>query len=247
MGIPRFSNGLAVAIGVVCVICGNPADANDNRVSQRRPGPTVATTTQPSQAFLDAIPAPFRENVNSVIRTSTLAAKASEEPFTAHSKVYDWLVDHPDRSSLAWRRMDVPCVEIKDLGNGKFFWTDSNGSELTWQVAAKFTDGMVWYATGKVKASAVMPMVPVKAVAILKMPRKAADTHDEIATFEPSVNVYLQTDSRAATVLLKMVGPAAPRMAEQGAEQLLLFFSGPARYIHDHPDEATQLLAPAKK
>ena len=90
-------------------------------------------------------------------------------------------------------------------------------------------------------------MVPVKAVAVLKVPRKTIDNKNEIALFDPVVNVFLQTDSRAATVLLKMAGPAAPRMAEQGAEQVLLFFSGPARYILDHPDEATRLLAPAKK
>ena len=44
-----------------------------------------------------------------------------------------------------------------------------------------------------------------------------------------------------------MVGPAAPRMAEQGAEQLLLFFSGPARHLYKHPDEVPTLLAPKGK
>ncbi len=59
--------------------------------------------------------------------------------------------------------------------------------------------------------------------------------------------MYLQTDSRAASAVLRMIGPAAPRMAEQGAEQLLLFFSGPARYVYRHPDQLESLLAPRGK
>ena len=44
-----------------------------------------------------------------------------------------------------------------------------------------------------------------------------------------------------------MAGPAAPRMAEEGAEQLLFFFSGMARYLEKHPDQMAALLTPAKK
>ena len=42
------------------------------------------------------------------------------------------------------------------------------------------------------------------------------------------------------------MGPSAPRVAEQGAEQLLYFFNGIARYAQTHPEKAENLLAPGK-
>ncbi|MGL6096036.1 MAG: hypothetical protein ACRC7O_09605, partial [Fimbriiglobus sp.] len=87
------------------------------------------------------------------------------------------------------------------------------------------------------------PTVPVKAVAVLHAPRKT--TPDGVSTLRPAVKVYLLTDSRAASAVLRMLGPAAPRMAEQGAEQLLLYFSGVAGRLSRNPDVADEYLAPA--
>jgi hypothetical protein len=209
--------------------------------------PPRRTATSPAPSVLDYVSPNSRDAVAQVMKNATLSAKAADEEFTAHTAIYDWLLEHPDRASLAWRRMKVPCVEIKDLGKGQFHWADPNGSELTWQTVGRFPDGLVWYATGKVNPGTLLPTAPVKAVAILRVPRQPIDEKAGTARFQPLVNVYLQTDSRAATALLRMIGPAAPRMAEDGAEQLLLFFSGPARYIHKHPGESQSLLAPAKK
>ena len=47
--------------------------------------------------------------------------------------------------------------------------------------------------------------------------------------------------------VLKLLGPTAPKLAEQGADQLLYFFTGIANYTHKHPDKLDELLAPAKK
>lgn len=209
--------------------------------------PRRAPTSPTAPSVLDFVAPNYRDTVAQVMKNATLSAKAADDEFTAHAKIYDWLLEHPDRASLAWRRMKIPCVEIKDLGKGQFHWADPNGSELTWQTVGRFPDGIVWYATGKVNPGTLLPTTPVKAVAILRIPRQALDEKAGTAKFQPLVNVYLQTDSRAASALVRMIGPAAPRMAEDGAEQLLLFFSGPARYIYKHPDEAQSLLAPAAK
>jgi hypothetical protein len=210
------------------------ADAADPRPVAPSSAPTLAGVVAPAH----------REAVTEVVRHPTLTAKAAEEPFASSARVYDFLLDHPDRTAQAWRRMGVPCVEITDLGRGQFGWTDHNGSEIIWQVAGRFPDGLVWLATGKVKPGALLPAVPVKAVAVLHAPRAA----DKVGTtLTPSVRVYLLTDSRAATTVLKMFGSAVPKMAEQGAEQLLLFFSGVATYVNQYPDKAEALLAPASK
>jgi hypothetical protein len=105
---------------------------------------------------------------------------------------------------------------------------------------------MIWYANGKVKPGALLPTVPVKAVAVLHAPRTAVEGKAGVADFAPKVQIYLYSESRPAQAMLRILGPAGPRMAEQGAEQLMLFFSGPTRYIYRHPDELASLLGPAQ-
>jgi hypothetical protein len=61
------------------------------------------------------------------------------------------------------------------------------------------------------------------------------------------IEVFLHTDSRAAALVTRLVGDGAPRMAQQGAEQLLMFFSGIARYAHDKPEKAQGLFTESKK
>ncbi len=195
--------------------------------------------------FLAGIPAMYREAVAAVVRKPTMTAQSHETPFTASPAVYDWLIDHPDRAALAWKRLDVPCLPITEVAPGRFGWSDANGSTVTWQAVARTADGVVWLATGRIKPGAVMPLVPVSAVAVVSAPRTPLPAAAGESVFEPSVKLYLQTESRAASTLLRIAGPAAPRMAEQGCEQLLLFFSGPARYVRQHPDEAERMLAPA--
>ena len=202
---------------------------------------------QPSPAFLETIAAPYREAVATVLKAPTLTAKAKEDSFFGHPAVYDWLLDHPDRASTAWRRLGVPCVEIRKSEAGKFLWKDEHGSELTWIPVGRYGDGVVWYATGKVKPAALVPATMVKAVAILKCSRTQIDLKGESATMETTATVHILTDGTAATAALRLLGPAVPRLAEQGAEQILLFFSGPTRHIFTFPEEAPTLLAPADK
>jgi hypothetical protein len=179
---------------------------------------TMAATPVVPPAFLEAIAVNHRENVSKIVLKPTITAKYTEESFLAHENVYKWLLEHPDRVSLAWQRMKVECVEITDAGNGNFTWSDPDGSQLTWQSVAKLPDGLVWYATGKVKAAALLPMISVKAVAYVKYPSKPTETKG-IVSFTPETVVYLQTDSRAANMVMRLAGPAAPKMAEDGAER----------------------------
>jgi len=203
-----------------------------------------ATGTEPTADFLAALEPSARDSVAAVMRAPTLTTRATDAPFFAQADLYDWLLDHPDRASLAWRRMGVPCVEIVPLERGRFLWKDEQGSELVWWPVGRFRDGIVWYATGQVKAAALVPTASVRAVAILQCPRQIILPPSPTATFTPKVLLYLQTDSPAATAALRILGPAVPRMAEQGAEQLLLFFAGPARRIFAYPEEGEKLLAP---
>ena len=55
-------------------------------------------------------------------------------------------------------------------------------------------------------------------------------------------DMFLYTDSIGAAIAAKVVGAAAPKMAEQCVTQMQMFFSGLAWYVHRHPDRAASLL-----
>jgi hypothetical protein len=213
--------------------------------AMRAASPSGPMMTAPTRIVLSEVVDPaHRDSVLAVVRKPTIATRGTFDDILCTPAVYDWLLEHPDRTSLAWQRLKVPCVAIKDAGNGRFSWADGDGSELTWQPVGRFPDGLVLYATGKVKPSVATPSVPVRAVVVLTQPKRPIG--NGTAVVSPAVQAFLQTDSRAAKVVMRLLGPAAPRLAEQGAEQLLFFFAGIARYVQTHPDEAEQLLAPPK-
>ena len=205
--------------------------------------PPSLSRARPVDDVSPAVAPAFRDAVGKVVQSPTVTAKYTEPGFAAHSHVYSWMLAHPDRVSLGWQRLQVPCVEISDAGNGQFRWTDDQGSELVWQAVGQPTDTIIWYATGKVKAAAVLPMVPVRAVAVLKFPGKPLDDTGA-AVLRPELTVYVQTDSKTANLALRILGPSAPKMAEQGAEQLLYFFSGVAQHLYKRPEQVPAVLGP---
>jgi hypothetical protein len=195
--------------------------------------------------LLDYVEKAHRDDVATVLKDATLTTKAVEEGFIAHETVYDWLLDHPDRTSLAWQRLEIPCVEIVQKKNGDFYWGDDEGSDLTWRTVGQFEHGRIWYATGKVKASAWLPTVPVRAVVAVYAARTAPDEAGK-SIFRPQVNIWLLCDSRLAKGVLRLAGASAPKLAEEGADQLLYFFSGIGRQIARQPDRLAELLGPAE-
>lgn len=233
--------GLTLIAGIAVAVEPKPL-LGPRKTTASSPVATVAANTQPK--LLEFVAESHRETVAAIIKSPTLAAKATDDEFVAHTKVYDFVLSHPDRTSLAWQRLKVPCVEITDLGKGQYFWGD-DGSELTWLTVGSFENGVIWYATGKVKAG-VLPALPVKAVAVLQSPHTQADANDS-ATYKSVVNVYIQCDSKLAAAALRLAGSSAPKMAEEGAQQLLFFYSGVARYLHKKPDQIEAVLGPKKK
>jgi hypothetical protein len=206
--------------------------------SIRARGMAAAKTPWNAPVALDALPAGVREKIAKVVQSPTVSSHGPAEEFPG--SFYDWLLDHPDRVALAWRRLGVPCVGIANHGSGMFGWNDGQGSDLTWQCAYCGPAGRVWYAEGQARPGAHLPVVTVRAVAVLRYSKRRESDGRTFVTHD--VDIYLQTDSRAATLVMKLIGPAAPRLAEQGAEQLLLFFSGIARHLEAFPEQTFALL-----
>jgi hypothetical protein len=212
--------------------------------AQTRPEARRSPTTLPLPVPLDEMPAPTRDALGRVMKDPTISAVCPAQEFVAHPDTYQWLLEHPDRTAAAWRKLGVDAVEIKTLKDGRLFWKDGP-SELVWQTVARGPQGRVWYAEGQVKPGLFLPTIPVKAVAVLSHVDTARSTGDSVIRHQ--LEVFLHTDSRAAALVTRLFGDSAPRMAEQGSGQILMFFSGIAKYAHDKPEKAQALLSDGKK
>ena len=209
-------------------------------------GPSVFSSLKKQEAPAE-LPIPVqlvadgqREAVRGVLEKPTLSARSQPESFRGKAEVYRYFLDNPDRAVTAWRRLEAKCVTIQPLGNQKFAWNDDNGSEVVWQTVIRQGDLRVWYAEGKVKASPVLPLIPVKVVMVIR--------HGEVLTNEGTpvlhqqTEMYIHTDSKTAALMTKMMGPTAQRTAEQGLGQFQFFFSGLCQYLNRHPERLEQLV-----
>src|SRR5438094_320518 len=52
---------------------------------------------------LETVDARSRDSVAKIMRQPTIVARGAPEEFA--EGIYRWLLDHPDRASLAWRRL----------------------------------------------------------------------------------------------------------------------------------------------
>ena len=189
-------------------------------------------------------PENYREAVKKVVLSPTITAHSGPEDFVSQPETYRWLLERPDRVSHAWRRLSIGCVPIEMRDDGSFHWEDDKGTCLDWRPVVVTDKGRVWYAEGLAKPGPLLPAIPLRAVAILH--HDYGKNERGRPTVEHQVEIYVQTDSTAASLVMRLLGPAAPRLAEQGAKQLLLFFAGIAKYVEAYPKEAPALLAPPK-
>jgi hypothetical protein len=207
--------------------------------------PSAAPMPESRMSVLDSVKPEFRDSVARCMSKPTVSTRALGEEVVCTVAVYEWLFEHPDRVALAWRRLKVPSIPISDMGEGKFGWTDEFGSEIVWQTVGTFPEGRIWYATGKVKAGLATPSIPVQSVVVVRHKKRAEK--DGVALFAPTVEAYMHSDSRAANLIVRVLGPTVPSVAEQAAGQLLDFFTGIAAFVQRHPTRAEELLAPPKK
>jgi hypothetical protein len=189
---------------------------------------------------LDELSEAQRALAHSVLDHTTLAARGPTEKFPCRPDHYYWFLDHPDCAVTAWRRLGAKCVSIVPRGEGTFGWNDENGSDLTWQTLHRGSGVRVWFAEGKVRPAALLPLVPVKALVVLHHDEGRDD--DGAVTIAHHCDLFLHTDSKTAAAVTKMMGQSAPRMAEQGLGQLQLFFAGLSWYLHRHPEQVDVLM-----
>ena len=197
---------------------------------------------------LDLLPAGLRDDVRRVVEQPTVFAHGLPEAFRACPAFYFWLLDHPDRAVQMWRRLGAKCLSIVDRGNGRFGWTDGQGTDISWQTIYRSSDLRIWYAEGTGRPGPLLPPVPLRAVVVLhhaEVPThlaKGSDRDSRILMVHQA-DLFLQTDSQAAALVAKLVGSSASRLANQCVGQMEMFFSALAWYVNRHPDRAEALLS----
>jgi hypothetical protein len=189
---------------------------------------------------LDEIPAARRASVCLVLDRPTLFTHGPAEVFPCRPAQYYWFLDHPDRVMVAWRRLGAKCLPIADRGDGHFGWSDDQGSDIVWETIYRTPQLRVWYAEGKVRPAPMVPLVPVRAVVILRHTEGRDDAGTTVMHHQ--ADAFLQTDSRTAALVMKMLGASAPRLAQEGVAQLQLFFAGLSWYLERHPERTDWLL-----
>jgi hypothetical protein len=189
---------------------------------------------------LEQVPAEVRTRVRQVIERPTLFSHGPAEAFTGRPAVYRWLLDHPDRAVVAWRKLGATCTDITDRGQGHFIWKDGQGSEISWQTIHDAASLRIWYAEGQMRPGLLLPCVRVRAVLLLRHGDRP-DGPDRMLIFHQA-DVFLQTDSKAAALLTQWLGASVPGLAEQGLSQVEMFFSALVWYLGQHPERTERLL-----
>lgn len=213
---------------------------------------SVATATPPeltlqqqaaARVSIAEVPDAWRPRVRQVIERPTLFSHGPAEAFTGWPDLYHWLLDHPDRAVAAWRRLGATCTEISDCGGGRFAWKDGQGSEINWVTVHNDRSLRIWYAEGHMRPGPLLPAVAVKAVLLLRHGDRP-DGPGRMLIFHQA-DVFVQTDSKTAALVTRLLGPSAAGLAEEGLGQVEMFFSALVWYLGQHPDRAARLLATA--
>jgi hypothetical protein len=241
---------LSLAIGLFRQ---NPALAQAPQKMESRAEP--AKDLDSSRHWLASIPlerlAPrVRDGVERVLEQPTISAHGPAEVFRARSTFYRWLLDHPDRAVQMWHRLGARCLTITDRGAGRFGWADGQGTDISWLTIASGPGLHIWYAEGMATPSPLLPPVPVRAVVVLRFAESSAlsplaregEAHGKTLMFHQA-ELFVQTDSQTAALIAKLLGPSAPKLAEQCVSQMEMFFSALAWYVERHPERAQTLLS----
>jgi hypothetical protein len=231
--------GCAVWVWLPCARAGSPESPTNHEGAgffvQRSPDHSLGEGLP-----LDAIHAAYRDKVAQVISQPTLHTRGPVEVFRGQPQFYHWLLDHPDQAVLIWRRLGARCTDITQRGRGRFGYTDRQGSDIAWETVLSTPTQRVWFAEGVATPGMLVPAAPVRAVVILRY-HESLDPLGR-TLIHHQAELYMQTDGRALSLMARLVGNSAPRLAEQCVGQMEIFFSALVWYLDRHPERIETLL-----
>jgi hypothetical protein len=188
---------------------------------------------------LSDLPAAVQLALRRVVQSPTVSAQGPWQAFPGDAAIYLWLLDHPDLAVHMWRQLGAKCLTITRRPDGCFSWSDGQGSEVHWSALVQTPECRVWFAQGTARPTSFLPSVPLRAVVVLHHYQDASESGKLL--IHQQADLYFQTDSKTAALVARLLGPSAPRIAEQCITQLEVFFSALAWYLNSHPNQLRTL------
>jgi hypothetical protein len=188
----------------------------------------------------DKINPRHRNAMASVVENQSFTCQGPVETFLAKPNYYNWLLDHPDSTTALWQKLGAKCVPITSLGDNSFRWRDPDHGQVNWTLVHRESDMRVWYATGKIRPTKLMPQSNIEAVLVARY-QTGRNSQDRPA-IRHQYQLFLRTDSRATAMAARFLGASLPKIAEQYMGQLQLFFHGMAWLDEEQPRRSQKLV-----
>jgi len=183
-----------------------------------------------SQIPLDKLPDAMRNKLSYVIQRAQLFERGKSESFPCNPEVYRWLLESPDASLFAWKKLGATKASVTRQENGSFLGTDGSGGELRWSLIATGPTTRIWYAEGSGRIGPLLPTMTIRAIVTLHFEDvKGTDGRQGI---KHRVEVLAHYDS--TTLVNKLTNMSADSTGKKVIQQLEVFFSGMAWYVSEH-------------
>src|SRR5262249_37666145 len=114
-------------------------------------------------------------------------------------------------------------------------------TDVAWETVYRSSAMRIWYGAGRVRPGPLFPSMTVRAVVV--MHHSEPQDRPGRPRLEHQADLFLQTDSKAAALIIRLIGPSIPPLTVQSLGQLELFFSGMTSYLQRHPDKAGLLFS----
>ncbi len=190
----------------------------------------VAKQSAIAQIPLDKLSDTLRTKVTKVIGSAQMFERSKHESFPCHPEIYRWLLESPDASLFAWKKLGATKASITRLDNGTFLGSDGNGGELRCQLIAADAGTRIWFAEGSGRIGPLLPTMTIRALVFLHFQDvKGTDGRTGI---KHRIQILVHYDS--TTLVNKITNMTADSAGKKAVQQLELFFSGMAWYASEH-------------
>lgn len=185
-----------------------------------------------AQIPMEKLTEPVRAKLNYVLKHAQMFERSKTESFPCNPDVYRWLLESPDASLFAWKKLGATKANIARLENGTFLGSDGSGGELRWHLIATGPLSRIWYAEGSGRIGPLLPTMTIRAIVFLNF-QDVKGTDGRVGV-KHRIELIANYDSNA--LVNKLTKMSAESTGKKVIQQLEMFFSGMAWYVTEHND-----------